>query len=110
MAYSEDLYPPPPQDILNVFAASALSSQPSSDSAKYKHAWHKEKLIHYSILSAGESTDACSRTLSIALTHKEIASIMAVTGAISAKRYAYATNPHDQKQLSHATSVGNKQK
>ena len=37
------LYPQPPQDILNVFAAVDLFSRSSSDSAKYKRAWLKLK-------------------------------------------------------------------
>ena len=53
MAYNEDLDPPPPQDISNVFAAAVLLSYSSSDSAKYKRAWLKAKVIHSSILSAG---------------------------------------------------------
>ena len=86
MAYNEDLDPPPPQDISNVFAAADLSSHPSSDSNKYKRAWLRVKVINSSILSAGECPDACSRTLSIALNHKENASIMAVTGDILTKK------------------------
>ena len=57
IAYNEELYPPPPQDISNVFASSDLSSRSSSDSDKYKCAWLKEKLICPSILSSGECTD-----------------------------------------------------
>ena len=53
MAYNEDIDPPPPQDISNVFAATDLSSQSSSDSAKYKRAWQKVILICSSILSSG---------------------------------------------------------
>ena len=53
MAYNEDIDPPPPQDISNVFAAAYLSYQSSSDSAKYKRAWQKVILICSSILSAG---------------------------------------------------------
>ena len=53
MDYNEELDPPPPQDISNVFAAADLSSRSSSDSAKYKPAWIKEKVIRYSILSSG---------------------------------------------------------
>ena len=37
MADNEDIDPPPPHDISNVFAAADLSSCSSSDSAKYKH-------------------------------------------------------------------------
>ena len=70
MAYNEDLDPPPPQDILNVFAAAELSSHSSSDSNKYKRAWLKAKLLRSSILYAGECPDACSRVLSIELNHK----------------------------------------
>ena len=38
MDYNEDLYPPPPHDISNVFAAADLSSQSSYDSVEYKRA------------------------------------------------------------------------
>ena len=38
MADNEELDPPPPQDISDVFAAADLSSRLSSDSAKYKRA------------------------------------------------------------------------
>ena len=54
MAYNEDLDPPPPHDISNVFAAADLSSQSSYDSVKYKRAWHRAKRIRRSILSFGE--------------------------------------------------------
>ena len=53
IAFNEDLYPPPPQDISNVSAAADLSSHLSFDSAKYKRAWFKAKVIRSSILSAG---------------------------------------------------------
>ena len=53
MAYNEDLDPPPPHDILNVFSLADLSSQSSSDSDKYKCAWYKAKVIRSYILSAG---------------------------------------------------------
>ena len=43
MADNEELYPPPPQDISDVFAAADLSSCSSSNSAKYQRAWIKEK-------------------------------------------------------------------
>ena len=36
MAYNEDIDPPPPHDIPNVFAAADLSSQSSYDPVKYK--------------------------------------------------------------------------
>ena len=40
MGYNEYIDPPPPQDILNVFAAADLSYQSSYDTDKYKRAWH----------------------------------------------------------------------
>ena len=98
MDYNEYLDPPPPQNILNVFSAAGLSSRSSSDSNKYIHAWLRAKVIRSSILSYGECTDACSRALSIALNHKEIASIMAVTGTISPKIYANVITRHEQKK------------
>ena len=82
MVDNEDINPPPTQDILNVFSAADLSYCSSSDSDKYICAWLKAKVIRSSILSAGEFTDSFSRALFIALNQKEIASIMAVTGAI----------------------------
>ena len=112
MGYNIDIDPPPPQDISNVFAASDLSSQSSYDSVKYKLAWHRAKGVRYSILYSGESPDALSRALSIALNHKEIASILVVNSTILPKRYANVITRHEQKKqiLSHSTSVGNKQK
>ena len=53
MADNEELDPPKPHDILNVFAAVDLSSRSSSDSAKYKRAWLKAKVIRSSILYYG---------------------------------------------------------
>ena len=87
MSDNEEIYPPPPQDILNVFATAELSSCSSSDSDKYKRAWIKTKVIRCSILYARKFPETCSRELSIALNYKGIASIMAVTGAISPKKY-----------------------
>ena len=99
MASNEDIDPPTPQDILNVFAASDLSSQSSYYTVKYKRAWHRAKGIHSSILSSGESPDAQSRALSIALNHREISSIMEVTGTILPKRYANVITRHKQKKI-----------
>ena len=112
MSDNEELYLPPTQHISNVCAVADFSSRSSSDSAKYKRAWIKAKVIRSFNLSSGECTDACSRELYIAMNHKEIASIMAVTGAISPQKYANAINRHEQKKqkISHATSVGNKRK
>ena len=87
MGYNEDIDPPPPHDISNVFAVADFSSQSSYDSVKHNCAWHRANGIFSSILSSGESTDARSRSLSIALNHKEIASIMVVTGTILPKQY-----------------------
>ena len=110
MDYNEDIDPPPPHDVSNVFVASDLSSQSSYDSVKYKWVWHRAKGICFYILSSGESSDAYSRALSIVLNHKEISSIMAVTGKFFPKQYVNAITRHEQKKniLSHATSVGNK--
>ena len=112
MGYNEDIDPPPPQDKSNVFAAADLSSQSSYDTVKYKRAWHRAKGIRSSILSSGESPDTHCRALFIALNHREITSIIAVTGTILPKRYANVITRHEQKTffLSHATSVGNKQR
>ena len=86
MAYNEDLDLPRPQDIPNVFTAADLSSRSPYDSNKYKRALIKAKVISSYILSDGEFPDACSRSLYIAPNHKEIESIMAVTGAIFSKK------------------------
>ena len=61
MADNKDLDPPPLQDISNVFAVADLLSHSSSDSAKYKRAWLKAKVICSSILSSGGCPYACSR-------------------------------------------------
>ena len=81
MAGNEYKDTPPSQDITNVFVAADLLSQSSYDTVKYKRAWHRAKGISSSILSSGESSDAQSRAFSIAMNHREIASIMP-------KRYA----------------------
>ena len=86
MADNEELDASPPQDISNVFVALDFLSCSLSYSAKYKHAWLKGKVIRSYILSARECTYACSRALSISLNHKEIAFIMAATGAILPKK------------------------
>ena len=44
------------------------------------------------------SLDACSRALSIVLNHKEIASIMAVTGTILPKQDSNEINRNEQKK------------
>ena len=107
MGYNEDIDSPLPHDISNVFAAADLSSQSSYDSVKYKRTCHRAKGIRSSILSSGEIRYARSIALTIALNHREIASIMAVTGTILPKQYANIITRH---KLSHATSVGNKRK
>ena len=98
MASNEDIDTPPPHDILNVFAAADLSSHSSYDTVKYKSAWNRSKVIRSSILSSGEIPYACSRAFSIALNHKEILSIMAVTGTIFPKQYANAISRNEQKK------------
>ena len=72
----------------------------------------EKNLVLYSILSSGESPDAQSRELPVALNHIEIVSILAVTGTILPKRYANVIIRQEQKKtiFSHATSVGNKRK
>ena len=56
------------------------------------------KGIHSFILSSGESPDARSRAWSIALNHKEISSILAVTGTIFPKQYANVITRHEKKK------------
>ena len=99
MGYNEDIDPPPPQDISNMFSAADLSSQSSYDTVKYKRAWHREKGICSSILSSGESPDARSTAFSIPLNHREIAPIMKVNGTILPKRYANVITRHEKKSV-----------
>ena len=54
MGYIEDINPPPPQDISNVFAPEDLLSQSSYDTVKYERAWNRAKGIHSSILYSGK--------------------------------------------------------
>ena len=63
MAYNEDIDPPPPQDIPNVFSEADLLSKSSYDTVEYKRAWYRAKGIRSSILSSGKSPDAQSREL-----------------------------------------------
>ena len=70
MAGNGDIDTPPPQAVSNVFAAVDLSSKSSYDTVKYKRAWHRAEGIRSSILYSGESPDAKSRALSIALNHR----------------------------------------
>ena len=103
MGNNEKLDPPPPQDISDVFSSVDLSSRSSYDSARYKCAWIRAKVIRSSILYAGECPDTCITALFVALNYKEI---------LSPKQYADSITRHEQKKniLSHITSVGNKQK
>ena len=94
MADNEELDPPPPQDILNVFTVADLSSRLSSDSAKYKRAWLKAKVIRSYILSTGGCPDACSRALSIAPNNQEIPPIMVCDRRHFPKKYANAITRH----------------
>ena len=50
---NEELDPPPPQDIYNVFASADLLSSSSYNSAKYKYAWIKAKVIRSYIYLLG---------------------------------------------------------
>ena len=70
MYQKEDIDLPPPQYILNVFAAEELSSNSSYNSNKYKCAWLRSNVIRYYILSVGLCPDASSRAISIVLNHK----------------------------------------
>ena len=83
---NEEIDPPPSQDILSVFSAAEFSFSSSSDSADYKRAWLKAKVIRSYILSPGEFSDACSRALYIEPNHREIAFIMTVNGTILPKQ------------------------
>ena len=96
MADNEELDPPPPQDINNVFSAEDLSSLSSSDSAKYKHAWLKAKGTRSSILSSGGCPYACSRALSVAPNYEENFPLWLVIGAILPKKYGNAIIRHEQ--------------
>ena len=96
---NEDIDTPQPQDISNVFAAADLSSQSSYDTVKYKRAWHRAKGICSSNLSSGGIPDAQSRALYIGLNHREIASILSVTGTILPKQYANVITRHKQKKI-----------
>ena len=75
-----------------------LLSQSSSNQLNRKSSWYQARVIRSSILSSGESPDACSRSLSIAMNYKEISSIMAATGTISPKIYANEITQHEQKK------------
>ena len=96
MADNEELYPPPPQYIYDVFAAVDLSYRSSSDSDKYKHAWLKAKVIWFYILSAGECPDAYSTALSISPNHKEITPILVGDRRHFPKKYANTITRHEQ--------------
>ena len=98
MADKEELYPTPPQDIPNVFAAADLSYCSSSYSAKYKRAWLKAKVICSYILSDGECPDACGIALSIAPNHKVIAPIIVGDRRHFPKKYANAITWHEQNK------------
>ena len=98
MAYNEDLVPPLPHDISNLFSSADLFYKSSYDSAKYRLASYRARVIRSFILSSGESPEACSRALSIALNHKQISSILAVTGAILPKIYSNLITQHEQKK------------
>jgi hypothetical protein len=104
--------PPSPQDLSNVFAASALNSSLDRNSAEYKHAWRKAQEIKLAILAAGDSPEACSQSLSIALNHASMTPIVAITGAIVPRQFASALHQQAQKTklIQCATSIDSKRK
>jgi hypothetical protein len=104
--------PPSPQDLSNVFAASAIHSSIDRTSAEYKHAWRKAQEIKQAILAAGDTPEACSQSLSIALNHALVTPIVAITGAIVPRQFASALHQQAQKTklLKCATSIGSKRK
>ena len=67
---NEELDPPSPQDLSNLFAAEDLLYRSSSDSAEYKRECLKANVICSYTLSAVECPDSCSRALSIELNRK----------------------------------------
>ena len=120
----EDLLSPPTQEVLphnlshsftatdpNVFTASE-SLRLTAHSAQYKKDWYKAKTIRASILSAGNTPDACSRVLSIALNHKEMNPIMKMTGSIMPRKYVCLIEHHEKKKrmIGDAISIGNTKK
>ena len=50
MGYNEDIDPPPPHDISNMFSSAELLSCSSYYSDKYKRLWLKAKVTRSSIL------------------------------------------------------------
>eukprot|EP00978_Attheya_sp_CCMP212_P028595 scaffold99190_cov42-Attheya_sp.AAC.2 len=88
--------PPSPQDLSNVFAASAIHSS----------------IDRTSILAAGDTPEACSQSLSIALNHALVTPIVAITGAIVPRQFASALHQQAQKTklIKCATSIGSKRK
>eukprot|EP00978_Attheya_sp_CCMP212_P017891 scaffold48234_cov60-Attheya_sp.AAC.5 len=104
--------PPVPQDLLNVFAASGLSSYTSTSSAEYKRSWRKAQAIKESMLSAGDTTEECSKAVVLALTHPLMKPIFAITGAIVPPQFASAIKFQEQKAklIKCATSNGSKHK
>eukprot|EP00978_Attheya_sp_CCMP212_P024273 scaffold76016_cov51-Attheya_sp.AAC.2 len=106
------LDPPVPQDLSNVFAASGLSSYTSTSSAEYKRSWRKAQAIKESILSAGDTTEECSKALVLALTHPLMKPIFAISGAIVPPQFASAIQFQEQKAklIKCATSNRSKRK
>ena len=80
------------QDILNVFAAAELPYHSSSDSAEYKRAWPKAKVIRSSILSAGECLTHVVEHYPLYLIRKNVFPLWLATSAIFPKQYSNAIN------------------
>ena len=104
--------PPLAQDLSNIFAASSSTSSIDKSSPEYKHAWRKAQKIKLAILAAGDTPEACSQSLSIALNHASLTPIVTITGAIVPRQFASALHQQVQKtkMLERATSNGSKRK
>jgi hypothetical protein len=76
--------------------------------AQYKKIWYKAKTIRASILSAGNTPDACGRVLK----HKEMNPIMKKTGSIMSRKYVSLIEQHEKKKrmIGDAISIGNTKK
>jgi hypothetical protein len=104
--------PPLAQDLSNIFAASSSTSSIDKSSPEYKHAWRKAQKIKLAILAAGDTPEACSQSLSIALNHATLTTIVTITGAIVPRQFASALHQQVQKtkMLECATSDGSKRR
>jgi hypothetical protein len=90
--------PPLAQDLSNIFAASSSTSSMNKSSLEYKHAWRKAQKIKLAILAAGDTPEACSQSLSIALNHASLTPIVSITGAIVPRQFASALHQQERKR------------